>query len=170
MSRVTEIRYVGYGCPDLAAERQFYQDSWRLKEVAERDGLIYFAAEGSDEKYVVRLRASDLARIDVIGLATDSPASVDELFAKVQAAGCRIIFAPKTLESYGGGYGFRFFSADGLPFEVSADVERGWRPQAPALGGGAGEGQPHRPALAQPQGDDPVLHRRAGLSPVRLAR
>jgi catechol 2,3-dioxygenase-like lactoylglutathione lyase family enzyme len=125
VGRVTEIRYVGYGCPDLAAERKFYRESWRLKEVAERDGLIYFAAEGADEKYVVRLRASDQARIDVIALATDTSASVDELFAKVQASGCKIIFPPRALETFGGGYGFRFFSADGLPFEVSCDVERG---------------------------------------------
>ncbi len=38
------------------------------------------------------------------------------------ASGCRIIFAPKELETLGGGYGFRFFSPDGLPFEVSSDV------------------------------------------------
>jgi catechol 2,3-dioxygenase-like lactoylglutathione lyase family enzyme len=30
-----------------------------------------------------------------------------------------------TLDAPGGGYGFRFFSPDGLPFEISADVARG---------------------------------------------
>ena len=30
MSRVTEIRYVGYGVPDLEAERAFYRDKWGL--------------------------------------------------------------------------------------------------------------------------------------------
>ena len=58
MSRVTEIRYVGYGVPDLAAERAFYAETWGLREVAERDGLVYFAAEGSDNLFVVRLRAA----------------------------------------------------------------------------------------------------------------
>lgn len=125
MSRVTEIRYVGYGVADLAAERQFYAEKWCLKEVAEQDGLVYFAAEGSNEKYVVRLREDAANRIDVIAFAADTRADVDALFAKVEAAGCKTIFPPRDLDSFGGGYGFRFFSPDGLPFEISADVERG---------------------------------------------
>jgi catechol 2,3-dioxygenase-like lactoylglutathione lyase family enzyme len=125
MSRVTEIRYVGYGVADLAAERDFYANDWGLKLVSEQDGMAYFAAEGSDEMYVVRLREDAANRIDVIALATESRADVDALFAKVEAAGCKVIFAPKSLDSLGGGYGFRFFSPDGLPFEVSSDVARG---------------------------------------------
>lgn len=125
MSRVTEIRYVGYGVTDLAAERDFYANKWCLKEVAERDGLVYFAAEGSDELYVARLREANETRIDVIAFATDTRADVDALHDKVVAAGCRVIFAPSDLDTFGGGYGFRFFSPDGLTFEVSSDVERG---------------------------------------------
>ena len=125
MSRVTEIRYVGYGVANLAAERAFYRDTWGLKEVAEADGMIYFATEGGDEHHVVRLRRSDVPRIDVIGLAAGSRGDVDALYAAVSDAGCRIICAPQTLSSPGGGYGFRFFSKDGLPFEISSDVARG---------------------------------------------
>ncbi|MFD1612298.1 VOC family protein [Sphingomonas tabacisoli] len=125
MSRVTEIRYVGYGVPDLEAERAFYRDDWGLREAAERDGMIYFAAEGSDEPFVVRLRASDDKRIDVIALAADTRADVDKLHGKVASAACRIVFEPQELNGFGGGYGFRFFSPDGLPFEISSDVERG---------------------------------------------
>ncbi|MGZ8311143.1 MAG: VOC family protein [Allosphingosinicella sp.] len=125
MARVSEIRYVGYGVPDLEAERAFYRDKWGLREVGEKDGMIYFAAEGHDELYVVRLRASEMKRVDVIALAADSRTDVDVLAGKVKAAGARIIFEPKELEQLGGGYGFRFFSPDGLPFEISSDVERG---------------------------------------------
>jgi catechol 2,3-dioxygenase-like lactoylglutathione lyase family enzyme len=125
MARVTEIRYVGYGVPDLEAERAFYRDKWGLKEVAERDGMVYFAAEGSEECYVVRLRPSDEKRIDVIALAADSREDVDALFGQVQASGVRTVFAPKELEGFGGGYGFRFFNPDGLPFEVSTGVACG---------------------------------------------
>jgi catechol-2,3-dioxygenase len=125
MSTVTEIRYVGYGIPDLAAERHFYGDTWGLKHVAEQGGMHYFAAEGSPEHHVVRLRQSQVRRVDVIALAADTCVDVDTLFGKVGKAGCRIIFAPKALTEPGGGYGFRFFSPDGLPFEISADVARG---------------------------------------------
>jgi catechol 2,3-dioxygenase-like lactoylglutathione lyase family enzyme len=125
MSTVTEIRYVGYGVPDLAAERKFYGEIWGLREVAEQGGRHYFAAEGSPEHHVVRLRQSTDQRVDVIGLAAATRADVDALFAKVGQAGCRIIFAPMALTEPGGGYGFRFFSPDGLPFEISCDVARG---------------------------------------------
>lgn len=131
MSRVTEIRYVGYAVADLAAERAFYADNWKLKEVKEADGMVYFAAEGHDELYVVRLRPDAVQRIDVIALAAETPADVDALFAKVRDHGCQIVWAPKELEQFGGGYGFRFFSKDGLPYEISAGVARG---SARALG------------------------------------
>ena len=125
MSRVTEIRYVGYGVPDLEAERAFYREKWGLREVAERDGMVYFATHGHDELYVVRLRQADRKRVDVIALAADSRGDVDALFGKVQAAGCRIVSEPHELTGFGGGYGFRFFSPDGLTFEISSDVARG---------------------------------------------
>lgn len=122
MSRVTEIRYVGYAMPDLEAERAFYADQWKLIEAGEKDGMVYFTADGGAECQVVRLRQDEETRIDVIALAADSRADVDALHDKVAASGCQIIFAPKALDTLGGGYGFRFFSPDGLPFEVSSDV------------------------------------------------
>ena len=125
MSRVTEIRYVGYALPDLEAERAFYRDVWGLVEAGERDGMIHFAAPGSEELFVVRLRRAEQKRVDVIGLAADSRADVETLHDRVAGAGCKVIFAPRDLDGFGGGYGFRFFSPDGLPFEISAEVERG---------------------------------------------
>jgi hypothetical protein len=58
MSRVIEIRFVGYGVPDLAAEKTFYLDQWKLVEAGEKDGLAHFAADGDEELNVVRLRSS----------------------------------------------------------------------------------------------------------------
>lgn len=125
MARVSEIRHVGYAVTDLTAEAAFYRDTWGLKDAGEKNGMLHFAAEGHDELYVVRLRQSDVQKIDIITLAADSRADVDALHDKVAAYGCRIVFGPKDLDSLGGGYGFRFFSKDGLPFEISADVARG---------------------------------------------
>ncbi len=131
MSRVTEIRYVGYAVTDLATERAFYSDKWCLREVHEADGMVYFATHGHDELYVVRLRHDEQQRIDIIALAADTREDVDALHAKVVAAGCQVVFPPRALEQFGGGYGFRFFSPDGLPYEISAEVERG--PSRPLL-------------------------------------
>ncbi len=125
MARVNDIRYVGYGVPDLAGEQAFYRDSWGLREVAADDGMAYFACEGHGEHHVVRLRQAEDNRIDVIALSANDRAAVDALHGKVVEAGCRIIFGPRDLASPGGGYGFRFFSPDGLPFEISSDVAPG---------------------------------------------
>ena len=123
--RVTDIRYIGYGLPDAEAERIFYRDIWGLRDAAAQNGCLYLAAVGDDEPFVVRLRKAAQRRIDVIALAADSRAAVDDLFFKVKADGCRIIFEPNILSEFGGGHGFRFFNKDGLPFEVSCDYERG---------------------------------------------
>jgi len=125
MSRVTEIRYVGYGVKDLETERKFYTEDWGLVEVAARDDLFWFKTHGHPEHHVVRLHQSEDNCVEVIALAADSRMDVTALHAKVAAAGCRIIQEPHELDAPGGGFGFRFFSPDGLPFEISADVARG---------------------------------------------
>ncbi|TIX50920.1 VOC family protein [Alteraurantiacibacter aquimixticola] len=125
MSRVTEIRYVGYGVEDFEAERAFYADHWGLEAVPSDDGMAWFRAVGSPEHHVVRLRPSDANHVDVIALAADSRADVDALHVKVAEAGCKLIHSPRDLASPGGGYGFRFFSPDGLPFEISSNVAKG---------------------------------------------
>jgi catechol 2,3-dioxygenase-like lactoylglutathione lyase family enzyme len=125
MSRVNEIRYVGYGVADLEAEKAFYLEQWGLVQVPSTDGLTWLAAQGHDEHHVVRLRQSASNRVDIIAFSAETAADVDALAAKVQASGAQIIHGPQALTSPGGGYGFRFFSPDGLPFEISSGVAPG---------------------------------------------
>jgi len=124
MSRVTEIRYVGYGVEDFEAERRFYAEDWGLTEVASADGMAWFKTQGAEEHHVVRLHKADANHVEVIALAAPGRSDVEVLHANAAAAGCRIVHPPRDLDAPGGGYGFRFFSPDGLPFEVSAGVER----------------------------------------------
>jgi catechol 2,3-dioxygenase-like lactoylglutathione lyase family enzyme len=110
MSAVSEIRYVAYGVTDFESERTFYRDKWGLREVQADDQGAYFAADGGDELYVVKLRQASEKRVDVISFAAPDRAAINQLFERVQAAKCRIIFPPRALDQFGGGYGFRFFS------------------------------------------------------------
>ena len=125
MSRVTDIRYIGYGVENFEAESAFYAQDWGLVEVASSDGLAWFRTEGDDEHHVVRLHQSDTNHVEVIALAADSAGDVAALHDKAIAAGCKVIHAPRDLAAPGGGYGFRFFSPDGLPFEISCGVAKG---------------------------------------------
>lgn len=125
MSKVNEIRYVGYCTTNLEAECAFYADTWGLERVPTDDGMTWFKTQGHDEHQVVRLRQGDVNRVDIIQLSAETRADVDELAAKVAASGCKIISEPATLKTPGGGYGFSFFSPDGLQFGISADVAPG---------------------------------------------
>lgn len=124
MSRVTEIRYVGYGVQAFDAERAFYVEKWGLREVAAEGDLAWLRTEGGDEPCTLRLRRSEANHLDVIALAAGSRADVDALHTAVLAAQCRVVHAPQALTSPGGGHGFRCFTPDGLPLEISSDVAR----------------------------------------------
>lgn len=125
MSRVTDIRYVAYGVEDFDAERRFYAEDWGLEEVQAGDGMAWFKTQGGDEHHVVRLHRSDTNHVEVIALAADTREAVDALHRKIADAACRIVHDPAEIDAPAGGYGFRFFSPDGLPFEISSDVDRG---------------------------------------------
>lgn len=125
MSRVTEIRYVGYGVADLEAEARYYTEVFGLDPVASDDGLRWFKTPGHDEHHVVRLRQADENRVDVIALAADSRADVDTLCERVRESGARVVREPGELATPGGGYGFRCFTPDGLQLEISSGVARG---------------------------------------------
>ena len=88
MSRVTEIRYVGYGVVGFRRRARLLRGEVgpgrSRRRARTRCGC---SAQGHDEPCVVRLRQSDANHVDVIALATDSRADVDALHAKVTAAG-----------------------------------------------------------------------------------
>ena len=139
MSRVTEIRYIGYGVQDFEVESEFYTGKWGLQSVAAEGDMAWLRTQGGDEPATLRLRRSDANHLDVIALAADSRCDVEALHAAVTAAQCRIVHEPRPLSGPGGGHGFRCFTPDGLPLEISSDVAR-----APGREVKAAEGIPER--------------------------
>jgi catechol 2,3-dioxygenase-like lactoylglutathione lyase family enzyme len=120
---ITHLRHVDLAVTDYETQRAFYRDTWGLTEQGTDSGLSYFAAEGSPEQYVVRLRQSDEKRLDLVAFGAESPEAVDVLAARLGSQGIQIISEPDKLQTAGGGYGFRFFDIDGRTVEISADVE-----------------------------------------------
>lgn len=119
---ITHLRHVGFAMPQLDEQCAFYGQQWGLTEVAQKDGVHFFAAEGSPEPFVIRLRRDEHKRADVIAFGTATRANVDELAARLRQDGIQIIDEPHELATPGGGYGVRFFDLDGRVVEVSADV------------------------------------------------
>lgn len=121
-AQVTDLHYIAHAVPDLAAERQFYGDTWGLTEVAEQDGKIYFAAEGSTHPFVIRLRQDDEKKTDLIGFSAATRGDVDALYAQAIAAGSKSIAAPGPAAGPFGGYAARFFDPEGRAIEIIADT------------------------------------------------
>ena len=119
---VTHLRHFAVAVPDFERQRAFFRDTWGLTEVVDDSGLAFFAAEGSPEQYVVRVRKDRRKRMDLVAFGAGSVADVDRLAAELNAAGVALVREPAPMNTPGGGYGLRFFDPDGRVVEVSADV------------------------------------------------
>ena len=119
---ITHLRHVDLAVPDFETQLDFFTGIWGLTSEHSDSGLAFLAAEGSPEQYVVRLRQSPDKRIDLLSFGAATPADVDTLAQQVAADGVTLVSEPGTLQTPGGGYGFRFFDNEGRTVEVSADV------------------------------------------------
>ncbi|WP_371127050.1 VOC family protein [Streptomyces sp. 2112.3] len=72
---------------------------------------------------MARLRKADDKRLDLVSYGAAHPADVDTLAERLLAGGVQLITHPGTVDTPGGGYGFRFFDIDGRTIEVSADLQ-----------------------------------------------
>jgi catechol 2,3-dioxygenase-like lactoylglutathione lyase family enzyme len=120
---ITHIRHVDIAVPDYDSQVEFYGTLWGLTEVGGETGLRYFAAEGSPEQYIVRVRRAGEKRLDLVSYGAAYRASVDELATRLGTAGVQLVSEPDVLQTPGGGYGFRFFDIEGRTVEISSDVE-----------------------------------------------
>ena len=66
-------------------------------------------------------RAAD-KRLDLVSYGAADRQTVDQLAQRLASEGVTLVTEPDTLQTPGGGYGFRFFDLDGRTVEVSADV------------------------------------------------
>ena len=121
-SLITHLRHVDLAIPDYDRQLAFYTGPWGLTTVASDAGIAFLAAEGSPERYIVRLRQDPSKRLDLIAFGAASAADVDRLAERLIAQRVRLAQEPGALGTEGGGYGLRFFDVDGRTVEVSADV------------------------------------------------
>jgi catechol 2,3-dioxygenase-like lactoylglutathione lyase family enzyme len=122
-SPITHLRHVDIALPDYDKQVEFYSRHWGLSDVGDGSDLTYFAAEGSPEQYIVRVRRAAEKRLDLISFGAADRAAVDGLAERLAGAGVTLIGEPDDLQTPGDGYGFRFFDGDGRAVEISSDVE-----------------------------------------------
>src|SRR6478735_5191460 len=122
-SPITHIRHFDIAVPDFDKQIEFYKNHWGLTVQHDDGDVVYFAAEGSPEQYVTRVRRSADKRLDLVAFGAADRESVDELASNLASSGVKLVFEPTDLQTLGGGYGFRFFDLEGRTIEVSTDVE-----------------------------------------------
>jgi catechol 2,3-dioxygenase-like lactoylglutathione lyase family enzyme len=119
---ITHVRHVDLAVPDYDKQRDFYTNYWGLTPVVEEPGLMFLAAEGSPEQYVVRLRKDAEKRMELWAFGAKDAAAVNTLAERLAQSGVQLVSEPGKLDTPGGGYGFRFFDVEGRTVEISADV------------------------------------------------
>lgn len=124
MARVTSLRHVDVAVHEFDRLVDFYSGVWGLQRVDGERDVAFLAAEGSPEQFIYRIRRADEKRLDLIAFGADTAEDVDTLATDLARAGVQLITEPDTLQTPGGGYGFRFFDPDGRTVEISADVEQ----------------------------------------------
>jgi catechol 2,3-dioxygenase-like lactoylglutathione lyase family enzyme len=122
MSLITHVRYAAQEVPDFRQACDFYGGIWGLTKVASDSGVAFYAAEGSTEPYVLRLRAGAEKHFEILAFGVRTESDVDTLAERLLSNGVRFDSRPHRLQTPGAGYGFRFFDCDGRLIEISAAV------------------------------------------------
>src|ERR1700683_2152561 len=91
---ITHLRHVDLAIPDYEKQLAFYTEVWGLAKVAEDSGIAFLAAEGSPERYVIRLRKDPLKRLDVVSLGASRSASRSRCACRTSCSTARTRTAP----------------------------------------------------------------------------
>lgn len=103
--KVTGLRSIEYGMPDVNKAAWFFEECWGLTPVTRTADAIYFRATGS-EHHIVVVRHSPKTRHTRVNFAAKDKPSVDALHDRLKGLGIDVLGAPATIEEPGGGYGF----------------------------------------------------------------
>jgi catechol 2,3-dioxygenase len=121
-ARITGLRSVEIGVPDLERSSDFYQKVWGLEETASDQDTIHLRGTGS-EHHVVTLRQRPKAELIAVHFSASDRNAVTELHARAKAYGADAVSTLDNLpRAAGGGFGFSFKTPEGLPMAIAADV------------------------------------------------
>ena len=121
-ARVTGLRSVELGVPDLDKAADFYRNVWGLEDVVSTGDMLHLRGTGA-EHHVLTLRQRPKACFLGVHFAAANHEAVNKLHDQVKAHGATITVAPGALaRDEGGGYGFAMTSPEGQPVFISSDV------------------------------------------------
>jgi len=121
--KVTAVRSVTLGVPDLAASTAFYTGIWGLMPVLERGDAVYLRGTGPYH-HVLALTSHGKPQVLELDLLADDRAAVDALHRQIASSAATQITAPGQRDAPGGGYGFSFVDPDGRRVNILTEDTR----------------------------------------------
>ena len=123
-ARITGLRSIELGVPNLTASIGFYSKVWGLEPVSSDGETVHLRGNGI-EHHAVTLRERPTAGMLGVHFAAMNREAVDALYERAKAAGVTVTAAPAELPgSAGGGYGFQFTTPEGHTLNIASDVAR----------------------------------------------
>ncbi len=100
--RVTALRSVEIGLPDVAAAEAFYTQTWRLNVVARQGTSVYLRGTGADH-HLLALHAQEKPEVLAVTLRVSSGTALDELAALAVQHGGAVLAPRAAVQEPGGG-------------------------------------------------------------------
>jgi catechol 2,3-dioxygenase-like lactoylglutathione lyase family enzyme len=121
--RLTGLRSIELGVPDVRADVRFYTEVWGLALLAEREGVAYLRGTHTHH-HILSLRSRPQVEALCITFTARSRVDLDALHAAVTAAGAGAVTAPARLAEPESGWGFAFKDPEGRFLRIVADETR----------------------------------------------
>ena len=118
--KLSSLRSVALGVPDVRADAKFYGDVWNLEQVAEREGAVYLRGT-SAHHHILALESRPKVQVLGVTFTARSRQDLEAVRAKVAAAGCSALTPVAPLTDPGGGHGFSFKDPEGRTIRVIVD-------------------------------------------------
>jgi catechol 2,3-dioxygenase len=116
-AKVTAVRSITLGVPDLEASKIFYTGIWGLTPVTETKDAVYLRGTGPYH-HLLALVTHPLPQVLGIDMLADDRAAVDTLHQSIAASPATNVTAPRISDAPGGGYGFSFVDPEGRTVRV----------------------------------------------------
>ena len=114
---IKALRSVALNVPDLARAEAFYTTTWRLQVVARSDDTLYLSGCGPDH-HVLSLHAADAVSIRHVSLRARSAEALVAIAQATEAAGGRVLHAPRASKDPAGGLALRIADPHGRVFHI----------------------------------------------------
>jgi catechol 2,3-dioxygenase len=121
--KVTAVRSITLGVPDLAVSKAFYTGIWGLMPVSESADAVYLRGTGPYH-HVLALTKHAKPQVLALDLLADDRNAISALHRQVTGSSATQIAAPMPHDAPGGGYGFSFVDPDGRRVNILTEDAR----------------------------------------------